>query len=262
MNKDIGAQVNDPVAQARYLASLLKQFPQLAQIQDVLKLFPCNLTALGKLGATFPNQPYSDSVQQNTSGLTQILQNLTTHLTPEMLKAISTNTAGSQNPDAVKILQSNLPSPDEIPALKALAECLLSFAMSQSTAAGDLRQGEHIQIFKDMLAEPDAFHPDRYVMTPRLISPSPDAELSNFPRTLRLEWGTVAGAVEYRVEVQYCEQQFCIGGGLPLVSATTREPTYELTFVGKQSGRWRAASVDTHGTISAWSPWSVFTYLV
>jgi hypothetical protein len=98
--------------------------------------------------------------------------------------------------------------------------------------------------------------------TPVLTAPPDGQRYSQFPRTTTLTWQPVAGASDYRVEVEYAWPS---GGQMvwaPQLSAQTSAPTLTFDFVGSQPGRWGVAALDLSGASgpSAPSAWRGFDY--
>jgi hypothetical protein len=102
-------------------------------------------------------------------------------------------------------------------------------------------------------------------------SPKENAEFNHFPRTTRLEWEPVEGAVSYAVEVDYCQRSAssrydCVSPQpltIPNNPETSAIPgtSYEFKFVGAQPGRWRVWAIDKEGRAGFKSPWRKFIYL-
>lgn len=104
---------------------------------------------------------------------------------------------------------------------------------------------------------------------PQILSPSNGAEFYHLPRTTKLEWSAVPGAVSYTVELEFCQpvgadKQECPGyllqlrGNPPL--SGIEGTTYEFLFIGTQTGRWRVWAVDAKGRMGTKSAWSIFIY--
>jgi hypothetical protein len=109
---------------------------------------------------------------------------------------------------------------------------------------------------------------------PRIVSPPDRAILLNvpYPRILTVEWGAVAGAATYTVEVEVCtwvapDGGECKKGSFPLVAWRQPPPSgiegtrYEFRFPGTQPGRWRVWAVDAQGRPGVKSPWTLFFYV-
>lgn len=110
-----------------------------------------------------------------------------------------------------------------------------------------------------------------HLSAPEPLSPADNSTFNHYPRTTKLKWSPVDGAVAYRVEVDYCtsgrkDRRECINPQ-PLVLPTypqlmnLTETRYEFTFVGAQPGRWRVWAVDKEGHEGFKSPWQKFVYL-
>ena len=105
---------------------------------------------------------------------------------------------------------------------------------------------------------------------PVQLSPANDIVFDHYPRTTKLEWSPVEGAVSYSIEVDYCEgmrtKQGCVN---PQPLKIRNNPptsgmvstTYEFQFVGAQPGRWRVWALDKQGREGFKSPWRGFVYL-
>lgn len=99
---------------------------------------------------------------------------------------------------------------------------------------------------------------------PRQLYPPNGRELTNFPRTLTLEWERVPKATAYDLEID-CYQCRLRGRWDTDVGGPWRAPInvhgtqYDLTFVGDTRGRWRVRSV-RKSRASRWSPWSYFSF--
>lgn len=99
---------------------------------------------------------------------------------------------------------------------------------------------------------------------PSLISPANGQTFDFFPRTLRLEWARVSGAISYEVYVENC---FVANVGdtatdncVYYLSETVNTTTYTFNFVGGQPGRWLVRAIAQDGTPSAWSETRVFYF--
>ncbi len=106
---------------------------------------------------------------------------------------------------------------------------------------------------------------------PIQTAPEPDAKLDRFPRTTRLEWKPVEGAVTYSVEIDSCprmdsNKEDCLSPQPHLVrgnpdTSGLLNTSYEFNFIGANPGRWRVWAVDKEGQEGFKSPWRKFTYL-
>ena len=110
-----------------------------------------------------------------------------------------------------------------------------------------------------------------HLPAPIQIAPEPEAKLDRFPRTTRLEWKPVEGAVSYTVEVDSCpridsSKEDCVSPQPHLVRGNPDpsgllDTSYEFNFIGANPGRWRVWAVDKEGRAGFKSPWRKFTYL-
>jgi len=102
---------------------------------------------------------------------------------------------------------------------------------------------------------------------PKQISPADDAVFDIYPRTTKLEWEAVEGAVFYAVEIDACES---LRYRIPCVNpqplrflkntSTIFGTSYTFNFVGAQAGRWRVWAI-ARGHQGFKSPWRTFVYL-
>jgi hypothetical protein len=105
---------------------------------------------------------------------------------------------------------------------------------------------------------------------PELLFPADGTEFYHFPRTTRLEWSAVPGAVSYTLELEVCAWDNAGGKDCktPHPFQHPRNPptseirgfNYEFMFVGAQPGRWRVWAVDAEGRAGAKSAWATFVY--
>jgi hypothetical protein len=105
---------------------------------------------------------------------------------------------------------------------------------------------------------------------PQIMSPIDGEEFGHYPRTTRLEWAPVPGAVSYTVELEVCQRGGVDGkecrdprllqmrGNPPL--SGIEGASYEFLFIGAQPGRWRVWAVDEKGQLGMKSTWSKFIY--
>jgi len=105
---------------------------------------------------------------------------------------------------------------------------------------------------------------------PQTLSPIDGEEFSHYPRTTRLEWAAVPGAVSYTVELEVCQpggvdRKECrdprllqMRGNPPL--SGIEGTSYEFLFIGAQPGRWRVWAVDEKGQLGEKSAWSKFIF--
>ena len=108
---------------------------------------------------------------------------------------------------------------------------------------------------------------------PVQLSPPDNQVFDLFPRTTRLEWSPVAGAVSYALEVESCwkrseeeqkrlpEDGECINPSPFEEKYRLPETTYEFVFKGAQPGRWRVWAIDKDHKPGIKSSWRRFTYL-
>lgn len=105
---------------------------------------------------------------------------------------------------------------------------------------------------------------------PQMLSPANGTEFAHAPRTTRLEWSAVPGAVSYTVELEVCQPGGADGKDCqdPQLLQIRRNPplsgiegtSYAFIFIGAQPGRWRVWAVDAQGRMGVKSPWSYFLY--
>jgi hypothetical protein len=101
-------------------------------------------------------------------------------------------------------------------------------------------------------------------------SPGQNAKFNHYPRTTKLEWQPVEGALSYTVEIDICEhmqynKEDCVN---PQPHRMTDNPqpegllstSYEFNFNGANPGRWRVWAIDKQGRAGFKSPWRKFTY--
>jgi hypothetical protein len=92
---------------------------------------------------------------------------------------------------------------------------------------------------------------------PTLQEPADGITLTNFPRAVTLRWQPVSGATQYRIEIQ-CDT--C--GSVPWTTwktDTTTSTSYDITWVGDNTGRWRVTALDTGGAGDP-SNWWTFSF--
>ncbi|MDQ1640057.1 MAG: eukaryotic-like serine/threonine-protein kinase [Pyrinomonadaceae bacterium] len=109
------------------------------------------------------------------------------------------------------------------------------------------------------------------VNLPAPVQTAPDdgVELNYFPRKTKLEWQPVAGAILYRVEIDYCDglvhgRKKCLDPQphhRERNDRDIRETSFDFNFVGAQPGRWRVWAIDEKGQEGFKSPWRIFFYL-
>jgi hypothetical protein len=109
-----------------------------------------------------------------------------------------------------------------------------------------------------------------HLPAPSQQTPEEGATYNHYPRTTKLTWAPVEGAVSYGVEVDYCNggrtKRECIDPQLltmksnpPVQGIAVTE--YQFSFVGAQPGRWRVWAIDSDGREGFKSPWRTFFYL-
>jgi hypothetical protein len=102
------------------------------------------------------------------------------------------------------------------------------------------------------------------LMAPRPVAPEDGRQLTNYPRTVRLEWRPVEKAEYYEVQIDClsCRTpgQWDTDVGNPWASATDiRETFHEFVFIGDTQGRWRVRAVRGDHR-SRWSRWFYFSF--
>lgn len=114
---------------------------------------------------------------------------------------------------------------------------------------------------------------EKRLPAPVQISPAENTVLDSRPRTTRLEWAPVAGAVSYGVEVEACLTTYlAVRSGLPddgecvnpspfLERLRLANTTIEFPFRGSQPGRWRVWAIDKDARLGLKSPWRRFVHL-
>jgi hypothetical protein len=105
---------------------------------------------------------------------------------------------------------------------------------------------------------------------PHQLSPTDGTEFNIYPRTTKVEWEPVEGAVSYSVEIDFCRgglprdagcqnpQPVRLSGNAPMTGIT--RTSYDFYFNGAQPGRWRVWAVDKEGREGFKSPWHGFIY--
>ena len=108
--------------------------------------------------------------------------------------------------------------------------------------------------------------------SPVQLSPLDRTILDNFPRTTKLEWAPVSGALSYAFEVESCwrvrpewrkyvpENGECFNPSPYLEKLRLNDTTYEFVFKGAQPGRWRVWAIDKDRRPGIKSPWRKFEY--
>jgi hypothetical protein len=122
------------------------------------------------------------------------------------------------------------------------------------------------------LAEPIKSGDEERLPAPAQLSPPDNAVFDLFPRTTRLEWGRVAGAVSYALEVESCwnpspasrsrlpDDGECINPSPYLEKIGVIDTTFEFPFKGAQPGRWRVWAINRDHRPGFKSPWRRFAY--
>jgi hypothetical protein len=104
-----------------------------------------------------------------------------------------------------------------------------------------------------------------HLPAPVQLAPADLAKIDEYPRTTKLEWSPVEGAISYKLEVDYCQgrEQECISPHPLALKANSplTETSFQFNFIGAQAGRWRVWAVDKDGREGFKSPWRLFTYL-
>ena len=112
--------------------------------------------------------------------------------------------------------------------------------------------------------------PGVHLPAPSLIAPEDAVTYNHYPRSTKLEWSAVEGAVSYSVEIDYCQggqqkrecvdpQPLTVRSNQPMQGITGTE--YQFSFIGAQPGRWRVWAIDKNGREGFKSPWRTFFYL-
>jgi len=97
---------------------------------------------------------------------------------------------------------------------------------------------------------------------PVQLSPADGSRFSHYPRRTKLRWRTVAGAVSYAAEVQFCPGQRCTNANAKSFKRQERlsNNEYTFSFLGAQGGRWRVWANDSDGKPGTKSSWRAFSY--
>jgi hypothetical protein len=108
---------------------------------------------------------------------------------------------------------------------------------------------------------------------PIQLAPQDNQVFDVFPRSTKLEWNPVAGAVSYGVEIESCWNRLpetqkrlpddgeCVNPAPYEEKFGLSETTYEFLFKGAQPGRWRVWAIDKDRHRGVKSSWRRFTYL-
>ena len=112
--------------------------------------------------------------------------------------------------------------------------------------------------------------PGLHLPAPPQLAPEDGATYNHYPRSTKLEWSPVDGAVSYSVEIDYCQggrgKRECVDPHLltlksnPSMQGVTGTE-YQFRFIGAQPGRWRVWAIDKDGREGFKSPWRLFFYL-
>ena len=118
-------------------------------------------------------------------------------------------------------------------------------------------------------APADGGDPQR-LAAPTLLSPGDNVVLAAFPRMMKLEWESVAGATSYAVEVEACwkprpgsrlpDDGECINPSPHFERAGLANTTVEFMFRGAQPGRWRVWAIDQNNRPGLKSHWRRFVH--
>ena len=109
-----------------------------------------------------------------------------------------------------------------------------------------------------------------HLPAPSQVAPEDGATYNHYPRSTKLEWSPVDGAVSYSVEIDYCrgvrEKRECVDPHLLTIKSNPSMhglvgTEYQFLFVGAQPGRWRVWATDKDGREGFKSPWRLFFYL-
>jgi hypothetical protein len=95
---------------------------------------------------------------------------------------------------------------------------------------------------------------DPSVQAPVLLAPADGAQFRNFPRSTRLTWEPVSGAIGYTVDVS--------GESGPTSSFSSRTPEVKFEFSGAGVGRWQVWALLPLSARSPGSKVRTFRYLV
>ncbi len=105
-------------------------------------------------------------------------------------------------------------------------------------------------------------HVEELNQAPALVTPPDSTVFDTYPRSTRLRWDGVAGAVNYLVEVEafFSEpKEFRpLLGETGHITAATED---SFAFVGAAWGRWRVRALDAWGRAGPPSTWRYFQYL-
>jgi hypothetical protein len=101
--------------------------------------------------------------------------------------------------------------------------------------------------------------------SPRMKSPKNGAVYSRYPRSIKLSWNSVKGAVQYGVEIDCYDcckaKRWCADVGKPHKIVNSISGTsYKFNFVGAKPGRWRVWAIDSKGQPGAKSAWRSFRF--
>jgi len=97
---------------------------------------------------------------------------------------------------------------------------------------------------------------------PALETPADSTVFDTYPRSTRVRWDAVGGAVNYLVEVEvFLSQPNEFRPSLGETGHITAATEDSFDFVGAQWGRWRVRALDTWGRAGPPSAWRYFKYL-
>jgi hypothetical protein len=114
---------------------------------------------------------------------------------------------------------------------------------------------------------------DTRLPAPEQLSPRQNEIFDTFPRSTKLSWTPVAGAVSYGVEVESCwrdqpaapgvvaDDEECINPSAYDEKFDLSDTSYEFVFKGAQPGRWRVWAIDKDHRPGFKSTWRRFEYL-
>jgi len=103
---------------------------------------------------------------------------------------------------------------------------------------------------------------DELNQAPALVAPADSTVFDIYPRSTRVQWDAVGGAVNYLVEVEAFLSQpnefRPSPGETGHMTAATED---SFVFVGANWGRWRVRALDTWGRAGPPTAWRYFKYL-
>ncbi len=97
---------------------------------------------------------------------------------------------------------------------------------------------------------------------PQQVSPANHTVFTNFPRTTKLTWKAVRGAVSYTVQIYYYQSgdTTCTGGTIYSLLPGITKTIYTFDFAGALPGCWQVWGVDSSGRQGKKSPLWEFSY--